>query len=67
MNKLILIFSLVFSLTLVSFSTDSNIETNFETQYTCQYGQCQAIAKSTGRQCRHCVSNPGDLYCWQHK
>ena len=32
----------------------------------CKYGQCQAIAKSTGQQCKHCVSNPGDLYCWQH-
>jgi len=33
----------------------------------CTYGQCQAIAKSTGKQCQHCVSNSGDLYCWQHK
>ena len=33
----------------------------------CKYGQCQATAKSTGQQCKHCVSNPGDRYCWQHK
>ncbi len=33
----------------------------------CKYGQCWAIAKSTGQRCKHCVSNPGDLYCWQHK
>ena len=33
----------------------------------CHFGQCQAIAKSTGQQCKHCVSNKGDLYCWQHK
>jgi hypothetical protein len=33
---------------------------------TCKYGQCQATAKSTGEQCLHCVSNSGDLYCWQH-
>lgn len=32
-----------------------------------KYGQCQAIAKSTGQRCKHGVSNPGDLYCWQHK
>jgi hypothetical protein len=31
------------------------------------YGQCQAIAKSTGKQCKHGVSKKGDLYCWQHK
>jgi hypothetical protein len=34
--------------------------------YNCQYGQCQAIAKSTGQRCKHCVSNPGDAFCWQH-
>lgn len=36
-------------------------------QNQCKYGQCQAIAKSTGKQCKHCVSNPGDAYCFQHK
>ncbi|HEU5077797.1 MAG TPA: hypothetical protein VFT72_01200 [Opitutaceae bacterium] len=35
--------------------------------YTCKYGQCQATAKSTGHQCKHCVSKPGDAYCFQHK
>ena len=34
---------------------------------TCKYDQCHAIAKSTGSRCRHCVSNYGDIYCWQHK
>lgn len=33
----------------------------------CHYGQCQATAASTGKQCKHCVSNPGDSYCWQHQ
>ena len=33
----------------------------------CKYSQCQATAKSTGKQCKHCVSNEGDLYCWQHE
>ena len=32
----------------------------------CKYGQCNAIAESTGQRCKHCVSNQGDLYCWQH-
>jgi len=35
--------------------------------FTCHYGQCQATAKSTGNQCKHCVSNSGDKYCYQHK
>jgi len=34
--------------------------------FECRYGQCYATAKSTGRRCLHCVSNPGDLYCYQH-
>lgn len=33
----------------------------------CRYGQCQATAKSTGNQCKHCVSNSGDSFCFQHK
>jgi hypothetical protein len=45
--------------------TNNNNVLNIEAD--CQYGQCQATAKSTGNQCRHCVSNSGDLYCWQHK
>lgn len=32
----------------------------------CKHGRCHATAKSTGQRCKHCVSNPGDLYCWQH-
>lgn len=37
-----------------------------ETVLNCRFGQCQATAKSTGNRCKHCVSNSGDLYCWQH-
>ena len=33
----------------------------------CKYGQCQATAKSTGSQCKHCVSKQGDKFCYQHK
>lgn len=32
----------------------------------CNNGQCQAIASLTAKRCKHCVSNPGDIYCWQH-
>jgi cell division protein FtsL len=37
-----------------------------ESGYACKYDQCHATAKSTGKRCKHCVSNKGDLYCWQH-
>ena len=63
-------------LTLVSFSvfsTDTN-SVNLSTEKIqedislgCKYDQCHATAKSTGKRCRHCVSNQGDLYCWQHR
>ena len=33
----------------------------------CKYGQCEATAKSTKKRCKHCVSEKGDSYCWQHK
>lgn len=32
-----------------------------------KYGQCEAIAKSTGKRCKIGVSNPGDKYCHLHK
>ena len=32
----------------------------------CKHGQCHAIAKSTSVRCKHCVSNEGDRFCWQH-
>lgn len=54
MKKIILAVSLALAAATVSFGAY-------------QYGQCQAIAKSTGEQCKHGVSNKGDKYCWQHK
>jgi hypothetical protein len=33
----------------------------------CKHGQCEATAKSTKKRCKHCVSDEGDKYCWQHK
>ena len=46
--------------------TNSITKVSHTNSLDCTYGQCQAIAKSTGKQCQHCVSNSGDLYCWQH-
>lgn len=34
--------------------------------FACKYAQCLGTAKSTGNRCKHCVSNNGDSYCWQH-
>jgi hypothetical protein len=48
-------------------TTNKNSVVALQDNLECRYGQCQAIAKSTGYQCRHCVSNSGDSYCWQHR
>lgn len=67
----IIIFSFL-AVLLLSFglSTNDSIERNEVSnviEYDCKYDQCHATAKSTGKRCKHCVSNKGDLYCWQHK
>lgn len=36
-------------------------------ELACKHGQCHATAISTGNRCKHCVSNEGDKFCWQHK
>jgi len=56
-----LILSLGFSFT----PQENNLSNN--ESLGCHYSQCQATAKSTGNQCKHCVSDEGDLYCWQHR
>jgi len=40
---------------------------NQNSSLACNYGQCHAIAKSTNMRCKHCVSNSGDRYCYQHR
>ena len=57
--------SLVFVLGSFVTYTSTSIPNKVET-YDCKYGQCMATAKSTGKRCKHCVSNRGDRYCWQH-
>ena len=50
-----------------SFISYQNTQSSVETEFLdCKYGQCQATAKSTGQRCKHCVSNEGDKYCYQH-
>lgn len=67
MKKLIAYALLGLSFTLgTSFTTQPSQEQT-EQLYNCKYDQCHATAKSTGNRCKHCVSNAGDLYCWQHK
>ena len=62
------------SITLMGFNVETTInfveQTSFHQQIdedACKYGQCRATAKSTGNQCKHCVSSSADSYCYQHK
>lgn len=65
--------SLILVLGILSLFSFTNIDTvqreKLELRYIsvdCKYSQCQSTAKSTGNQCKHCVSNSGDTYCYQH-
>ena len=68
-SKLLVVFGLAVT---VLFANPSYVSTTtnlvlVQASHDCNYGQCQAIAKSTKKQCKHYVSNKGDLHCWQHK
>lgn len=71
MKKLLISLGVLLTLGLSSFtvnvSQDTSTYTAPEESYECNYGQCQATAKSTGNRCKHCVSNSGDRFCYQHK
>jgi hypothetical protein len=70
MKKLFIAFVLLLGLaSLQATDSKSSITTseNSTEVKACNYGQCKAIAKSTGQQCKHCVSKSGDRYCWQHR
>lgn len=69
----LLVISILISVVLIGPNLEEEVITqnNFTTNtilsaFGCNYGQCHATAKSTGNRCLHCVSNSGDLYCWQH-
>jgi hypothetical protein len=47
-------------------SAESNSEEPVDENLECKYAQCNAVAKSTGKRCRSCVSKQGDFYCSKH-
>jgi hypothetical protein len=63
-----IITSLLMVFVFMSFSPETKTISHNITYITnCKFGQCQATAKSTGKQCKHCVSKSGDKFCFQHK
>ena len=68
MKNLLLVFLLLGS-TLAIAKTNKTSKIAFiinKNSIECRFGQCQATAKSTGKQCLHCVSKSGDKFCYQH-
>lgn len=66
MNRYLIIFLSLFFLLSAS-PIESQDSKNVEELIECKYRQCDATAKSTGKRCKHCVSNPNDYQCYQHK
>lgn len=68
MKKILLLIS--FSLIIMSFlpsKESQNIDIVSIENVECKIRQCNATAKSTGKRCKHCVSNDSDYQCYQHK
>ncbi len=67
-----LLFSLLLTFGLLGFTTNNVITPDVQIAkkstetVECKWAQCSATAKSTGKRCKHCVSEKGDTYCWQH-
>ncbi|WP_338769866.1 hypothetical protein WAF17_10730 [Bernardetia sp. ABR2-2B] len=70
-KRLIILLNLLilatFTMGFTSDITHSEVQSHYFEILDCKYGQCKATAKSTGKQCKHCVSNSGENYCWQYK
>ena len=64
----LLIFLAAISVGSFAFSSDFKLNSDTDSKVVaCKIGQCSAIAKSTGQQCKRCVSKAGDSNCSQHK
>ena len=72
MKKLILIIIAVSFMFSFSVNSELNSELNNDVTYKselakCKYRQCNAIAKSTNKRCKRCVSKAKAYQCFQHK
>jgi hypothetical protein len=68
MKKFFLLSFIAVTSTIVISQPNSNRFNNPEQviDVNCTYGQCSAIAKSTGVQCRNCCQQ-GSNVCWSHR
>ena len=68
MKKLLLIISIsLISMSFLPTKESQPIKSDFVENVECKIRRCNAIAKSTEKRCKRCVSNEGDYQCFQHK
>ena len=64
---LIIIFVSLITMSFLPERENQNIKEDSVENVECKIRQCNATAKSTGKRCKHCVSNDSDYQCYQHK
>jgi hypothetical protein len=68
MKKLLFIISIsLISMSFLPTKESQPIKSDFVENVECKIRRCNAIAKSTEKRCKRCVSNEGDYQCYQHK
>tara|TARA_Y100000385_G_C12979503_1_gene587753 strand:- start:603 stop:821 length:219 start_codon:yes stop_codon:yes gene_type:complete len=64
---LIVLFVSLISVSFLSLRENQNIKEDSVENVECKIRRCNAIAKSTKKRCKRCVSKEGDYQCYQHK
>ena len=64
---LIIIFVSLITMSFLPERENQNIKEDSVENVECKIRRCNAIAKSTEKRCKRCVSNKGDYQCYQHK
>jgi hypothetical protein len=64
--KKLLFVSIILFLPLFTLSQSWERGSKNDSRTDCKYGQCIAIAKSTGLPCKNCVSKEYDSHCYNH-
>ena len=68
MKKLLFIISIsLISMSFLPTKESQPIKSDFVENVECKIRRCNAIAKSTEKRCKRCVSNSDDYQCYQHK
>jgi hypothetical protein len=68
MKKLfIILFVSLITMSFLPVRENQKIKEDFVENVECKIRRCNAIAKSTEKRCKRCVSNSDDYQCYQHK